>query len=100
MAYGVPVLSHDDFEDQGPEVEAIVPGETGALYRSGDFEDLTRKIENWIREHPTREDVAARCIAQIENRYNADRQAMVIDAAVRGTPASAVETAVSAGRNP
>ena len=87
MAYGVPVISHGDLDDQAPEVEAILPGETGDLYQRGSSEDMTDRIESWLRTHPNRDDVAHACIRMIEERYNPDRQAIVIDGAVRGIPA-------------
>jgi glycosyltransferase involved in cell wall biosynthesis len=87
MAYGVPVISHGDLDDQAPEVEAILPGETGDLYQQGSGEDMTDRIESWLRTHPNRDDVAHACIRMIEDRYNPDRQSIVIDGAVRGIPA-------------
>ena len=47
FAYGVPVISHDEPDDQGPEWEAIVPGTTGDLYKYGNVADLARKIREW-----------------------------------------------------
>lgn len=91
MAYGLPVLSHDALDRQGPEVEAIVPGETGALYADGDPCDLRRRIREWLDEHPDRSEVSRRCIEVIENRYSAARQVRVIDQAVRGVPAGDVD---------
>ena len=87
MAYGVPVISHGDFDHQGPEVEAIRPGETGDLYQYGNGEDMIDRIESWLKTHPNRNDVAQACIRVIEDRYNPDSQATVIDGAVRGIPA-------------
>ncbi len=91
MAYGLPVLSHDDFDQQGPEVEAIVPGETGDLYELNDSSDMARKIQAWIRDHPSKSEVSTRCIAEIRNRFNAERQVRIIDQAVKDIPAGALE---------
>jgi glycosyltransferase involved in cell wall biosynthesis len=91
MAYGLPVLSHDDFDQRGPEVEAIVPGETGDLYELNDSSDMARKIQAWIRDHPSKSEVSTRCIAEIRNRFNAERQVRIIDQAVKDIPAGALE---------
>ncbi|MCK7575647.1 MAG: glycosyltransferase [Chromatiales bacterium] len=37
MAYGTPVITHDDFNHQGPECEAIIPGETGDFLKKEIF---------------------------------------------------------------
>ena len=87
MAYGVPVLSHDDLDQQGPEVETIIPGETGELYSLHDPADMTARIRRWIQDNTDRRTVSERCIAEVESRYNPKRQAILIDLAVNGVPA-------------
>lgn len=91
MAYGLPVLTHDQLDIQAPEVEAIEPGRTGDLYAHGDEGDMVERIARWLEADADREDVAAQCIEVVERRYNAIRQAKIVDAAVRGIPASEVE---------
>ena len=49
MAYGVPVISHSDADDQMPEWEAIKPGGTGGYFKSNDLDDLADSIRTWTR---------------------------------------------------
>lgn len=40
LSYGAPVLTHGDLERQMPEVEAVLPGVTGAFFERGDARSL------------------------------------------------------------
>jgi glycosyltransferase involved in cell wall biosynthesis len=81
LAYGVPVITHDNFTFQNPEVESIIHGKNGFLYRHNDFSDMTEKIQEWISEdHP---DILEDCLAPIERRYNPQRHADLINFAVK-----------------
>ncbi|MEP7230452.1 MAG: glycosyltransferase [Ginsengibacter sp.] len=70
LAYGVPVLTHDNFQFQGPEVEAIVPGETGLLFEYNNYEDLLAKVKEWKEIKFTKEEIKKNCQVVITNRYN------------------------------
>lgn len=77
MTYGVPVVTHDDFEHQAPEYEIITPGVTGDLFKYGDWDDLAAKVAGWLSSHSTPEARAqARrdCRAAIDGRWNSDAQ--------------------------
>lgn len=74
MKYGVPVLSHDDFETQMPEYEAIVSGRTGLLYRKGDYSDLKAKARQWLNGHQDRDAVREACYDVIDGKWNSDVQ--------------------------
>lgn len=69
LSYGVPVLTHDNFSYQNPEVEAIKNHENGLFYRYNDFDDMTNKIKAWFELYDN-ETVYAKCIDQIENKFN------------------------------
>ncbi len=86
MAYGIPVITSDDLKNQKPEVEAIVPGETGGFYRHGDIYSLAEQVSLWIKavDSKTKE----RCIRKIEESYNPEIQVSVIKYACMGLPAS------------
>jgi len=45
LLHGIPVVTHDQPDGQGPEVEAIVPGQNGALYERGNVGDLVRAVQ-------------------------------------------------------
>ena len=75
LSYGVPVVSHDDFCNQMPEFEAIVPGKTGDFFRKGDVEDMVRVIEKWLADHPKKtEECVSACYEVIDGKYNPHRQ--------------------------
>lgn len=80
LAYGIPVVTHDDFDIQKPEAEAIIPGETGAFFCKGDAFDLARKIEGVASELPI--SVEQRCIDIVERNYTPCRQRVLIEEAL------------------
>lgn len=85
MTYGVPVISHDDFESQMPEYETITKGVTGTLFRKGDVDDYARKVAQWLSGHSTdesREQVRRDCLAMINDKWNADNQIDIFKSAL------------------
>lgn len=83
MAYGVPVLTHDDADDQMPEWEAIIPGLTGDLFEKDDVKSLRSAIRKWLAGEPqlcTRQ----ACAAVIDRFYNPEYQVEAIARAVLG----------------
>lgn len=82
LAYGTPVVTHADLDRQMPEVEAIMEGQSGALFRFGDVDDLAAAIERLL---DGRSDVAARraaCRAALAGRFTPQDQARIIDDAM------------------
>jgi glycosyltransferase involved in cell wall biosynthesis len=80
LAYGIPVITHDNFSFQNPEVEAINHKENGLLYRYNDFTDMTEKVREWFSDdHPN---IITECLTVIENKFNPESHAYLIDAAV------------------
>ena len=86
MAYGTPVITHDDKENQGPEWEAIVPGKTGDFFLRDNSNDLARVISRWLNTRKTREQVRSACYEIIEKKYNPKVQRLAIERAVHGLP--------------
>lgn len=87
LTYGTPVITHDNPDDQMPEWEAIVPGKTGALFRYNDIEDLADKVKEWTVDAPSRKAVREACYSVVDSFYNLKFQKMIINEAVKGTPA-------------
>lgn len=86
LAYGIPVITHDNPDHQAPEVEAIQPGLTGDFFREHDAKDLARVIQTWIAR-PWPDDTTRRhCVEMIESRYNPAYQNAMIQRAVLGLP--------------
>lgn len=48
LSYGTPVASHNNLNNQMPEVEAIIDGENGFLFEENNSDDLANKIDNWF----------------------------------------------------
>lgn len=82
MAYGVPVISHGDADDQMPEWEAITPGRTGDHFARGDVQSLADCIRRWTSTSFPSPDVRAACIAEIEARWTPERQRSIIEDSV------------------
>ncbi len=87
MMYGTPVISHDDFERQMPEVEAIVPGVTGNLFRYGDVHHLSETLIQSKAQFSDRENVRKNCFRMIDEIYNPKRQVDVMLRALNGEAA-------------
>jgi glycosyltransferase involved in cell wall biosynthesis len=80
LAYGVPVITHNNFSYQNPEVESIKHGKNGLLYNHGDFSDMHVKIRDWFSvEHP---EIMKECIEPIENKFNPENHSERINKAV------------------
>lgn len=83
LAYGTPVITHDDLDRQMPEVEAIEPGRTGAFFRFGDVADLARQMTVFLqRSADVRTADRAAAIRRIEERYTPDVQVAAITTAL------------------
>ena len=87
LAYGTPVITHDDHDAQMPEWEAILPGRTGDFFRRNDVSDLARVIKAWTSLTAPRVQTREECYEIIEKFYKPSFQRRAIDRAVRGAPA-------------
>ncbi len=92
MAYGVPVITNDRSGDSAPEVEAILPGKTGDLFRTGDVNDLVRAMRPWLAEASDRKSIRAACMAMVDRNWSPDHQLRTIEGAVLGEPATVPES--------
>jgi glycosyltransferase involved in cell wall biosynthesis len=87
MTYGVPVVTHDDSDDQGPEWEAIIPGKTGSLYAKGSVASLADAIAQWVGTPFPTEQTRRECLGLIDKLWNPEYQRRAIERAVCGKPA-------------
>lgn len=85
MGYGVPVITHDDPEQQMPEWEAIIPGITGALVRKDSVEDLAAAIVEWTSTHGVSQRTREACLTVIRERYHPRVQAKLLSDAMLGS---------------
>lgn len=85
LAYGAPVISHDDLDRQMPEVEAIAPGVTGILFPCGEVPDLVAAMKHFLDmpdSAPQRKACRASAIARIEQDFTPKAQVNKITAAL------------------
>ncbi|MBN1127105.1 MAG: glycosyltransferase family 4 protein [Sedimentisphaerales bacterium] len=88
LVYGVPVITHDNPDNQMPESEAITEGITGDLFKWSDSKDLARLIRKWTSDE-RRSSVQVRnsCYEVIDRYYNPEYQRIIIEQAIDGVPA-------------
>ncbi|MGY6560108.1 MAG: glycosyltransferase family 4 protein [Nitritalea sp.] len=85
MSFGTPVCSHDTFEEQMPEFEAIVPGKTGFFF-SLSANNLAEKLHDWLqKEGGNREQIRKACYSIIDRRFNPYAQLEVLKKALLKT---------------
>jgi len=92
LVYGTPVITHNDFANQMPEFEAIIPGETGDFFIKDNIADLSNFIGKWIGNMDNREDVRKSCFDIIDKFYNPTFQLQVIKKVI-----NVHETTIEAG---
>lgn len=83
LGYGIPVITHDDPAQQGPEWEAIIPGITGDFFRRNDIQDLAAVILRWTKQPTVEKCVSNECFRIIESRYTPRLQAEAFNKAVK-----------------
>ena len=81
MAYGVPVITHDELDQQMPEVEAITPGRTGLFFRFEDAASLAGAMRTAMTTN-LRDQAKVEAIQMIEERYTPEVQRNFIEAAL------------------
>lgn len=82
LSYGTPAITHDNLDEQMPEVEAIIPGVTGALFRQNDARALATCIDDWLSSGRDRATVRLACRSVVEDVWNPATQRDLIDRAV------------------
>lgn len=79
MVFGTPVLTHNDFNHQMPEFEAIHEGDTGSFFKIDDVESLADGISMWfIEKKDKRDEVRRACMKEIDKNWTPQFQIEVI----------------------
>ncbi len=79
LMFGCPSITHNDFNHQAPEFEAIQEGKTGAFFSKGDSTSLMNTIEKWFSDHEdAREQVREDCYHEIDEKWNPHNQIRII----------------------
>lgn len=81
LSFGTPVISHDDFNHQMPEYEAIIPKFNGDLFTRNSIDELANTIQQWIVNHKniSRNEIRANCYQVIDKKYNPLTQVELIN---------------------
>lgn len=79
LTYGCPTITHNSFENQGPEFESITPGITGDFFEEKSIDDLALKINTWLELHPNNDDtIRNECYKVIDDKYNPHYQIQLL----------------------
>lgn len=84
LGFGVPVVAEDAHPDSSPEIEAVVDGETGRLYRSGDPASLQEVLAEMLADPEGMRRMGAAGRAVVEERYTAEAHAEALEEAILG----------------
>jgi glycosyltransferase involved in cell wall biosynthesis len=100
FGYGVPVITSENHERHGPEIEALRPGENGLFYREGDPDALADAIERIIDNPDLRQRLSRGALRTVHEEYSLDAMvdgfvAAVFRAAGREPPAAQARTSLS-----
>lgn len=75
LGYGTPVVTHNQFDQQMPEFEAIEDGSTGAFFAKDNVQNLCTTLETWFGRHPEKDKTLVnRCFQVIDQKYNPEFQ--------------------------
>jgi glycosyltransferase involved in cell wall biosynthesis len=75
MSYGTPVITHNDFSQQMPEFEAIIPNQTGLFFERDKVKSLSNAIQDWLKAHPVKSEASVQaCFEVIDTYYNPNHQ--------------------------
>lgn len=81
LSFGTPVITHDNFNQQMPEFEAIKPGKTGDFFVYNNVESLVSTIKNWIYK-TDRDDIREECLSEIRKCWNPDYQIRLLKSVI------------------
>lgn len=79
LVFGTPAVTHDDFQHQMPEFEAIREGVTGSFFKNGSVDSLAECIANWFEKHKSyREEVRQKCMKEIDENWTPQLQIEIL----------------------
>jgi len=81
FGYGVPIIISDD-KNHGPEAELVIHEQTGLICRSGNIGEFAFAMAQLLTDDNLQKDFSINALRLIETRYNMQKMAEGIDAAV------------------
>jgi glycosyltransferase involved in cell wall biosynthesis len=70
MAYGLPVIIHDDRWRHGPEIAAFDCGMTGLTFKAGNVDSLVTTISEALSDSPQLARWSAACVKIVDAQFN------------------------------
>ena len=69
MGYGLPVITHDNMDNQSPEVAALRNGENGILFKENSSKDLARRMMELISNESLRMPMSAQALVTAQEEF-------------------------------
>jgi glycosyltransferase involved in cell wall biosynthesis len=86
LTYGTPVVVHDNnLGSQTPEAEAIVEGQTGAIYQENNIPQMVQAIQRIFNSTHDTKQLSERCRLKVLGNYTAQSQKAIITNAIEFT---------------
>ena len=82
LTYGTPVITHDNFTNHAPEVEALISDVTGFFFRENDIESLSSRLLD-LKE-ASRDKTRTDCMRVVDSYFNPRYMRETMDAIVEG----------------
>lgn len=82
LAYGTPAITHSNLDLQMPEIESIIEGKSGSLFKYNDINDLANVISKSLESYSNKFEVRENCRAALIGRFTPQDQCYLIDAAM------------------
>ena len=71
LVYGIPVITHNNFNNQMPEFESIISGETGEYFEENNIENLSLVLKKWLDLNSMNTSkIRLNCFRIIDKYYN------------------------------
>lgn len=89
FAFGLPAVTSDAIENQNPEIESLIDGENGRLYRQGDAAALADVLVALLSDPRELHRLSVNALRTVEEQYTPGRMVDGLEAAVRFAAARA-----------
>ena len=72
FGYGLPIITHNNFEEHGPEIIAFKNHDTGLAYQDKDPKDLANKICGLLHDNELLQNLSKNAINMVRDQYNTE----------------------------
>lgn len=80
MTFGTPVITHNCYAQQMPEVEAVIDNETGFLFDYGSVSSLAECMKKFLSYDEKEYEVISRnCMKLIDSKWNSENQIKIFE---------------------